>query len=202
MRVMASSFFRFLDHTHNDAPQFVGLLWTSDQLVAETSTWQHATLTTDKLLCPPVEFEHTIWASERPQTYALDRAAGHWDRHSLPFKNSKFTPLQATKTYRCSRNTAQLLLTSALVGVECLVSRLVRFTHAKEQQYPFYTKMYGLQKRSGWFLEKTRIKPLLGFKLWTVQHVSSRITDWAIAVPSACAEQLRFELVKRASYLV
>ena len=27
--------------THNDAPQSVGILWTSDQLVAETSTWQH-----------------------------------------------------------------------------------------------------------------------------------------------------------------
>jgi hypothetical protein len=27
--------------THNDAPQSVGILWTSDQSVAETSTWQH-----------------------------------------------------------------------------------------------------------------------------------------------------------------
>jgi len=27
-----------LDVTHNDAAQSVGLLWTSDQLVAETST--------------------------------------------------------------------------------------------------------------------------------------------------------------------
>jgi hypothetical protein len=27
--------------THNDAPQSIELLWTSDQLVAETSTWQH-----------------------------------------------------------------------------------------------------------------------------------------------------------------
>jgi hypothetical protein len=26
---------------HNDAPQSVGLLWTSDKLVAETSIWQH-----------------------------------------------------------------------------------------------------------------------------------------------------------------
>jgi len=43
---MASSFLRFLDH--NDAPQSVGLLWSSDQLVAETSTWQHTTLTTNK----------------------------------------------------------------------------------------------------------------------------------------------------------
>jgi len=34
--------------THNDAPQSVGPLWTSDQLVSETSTWQHTTLTTHK----------------------------------------------------------------------------------------------------------------------------------------------------------
>jgi hypothetical protein len=43
-----SLFTRFLDHTHNDAPQSVGLLWTIDQLVAESSTWQHTTLTIDK----------------------------------------------------------------------------------------------------------------------------------------------------------
>jgi len=29
---------RGLSITHNDAPQLVGLLWTSDQLVAETSS--------------------------------------------------------------------------------------------------------------------------------------------------------------------
>jgi len=34
-------------HTTN-APQSVGLLWTSDQSVAETPTWQHTTITTDK----------------------------------------------------------------------------------------------------------------------------------------------------------
>jgi hypothetical protein len=37
MRAMASSFLRFLDHTH-EASQSVGLLWTSDQHVADTST--------------------------------------------------------------------------------------------------------------------------------------------------------------------
>ena len=36
---------------HNDAPQSVGLLWTSDQLVAQTSTWQHTTLITDRHPC-------------------------------------------------------------------------------------------------------------------------------------------------------
>jgi len=39
-------------YTHNDAPQSVGLLWTSDELVAETSTWQHTTLTKDGHPCP------------------------------------------------------------------------------------------------------------------------------------------------------
>ena len=57
--------------THNDTLQSVGLLWTSDQPVAETSTWQHTTLTS----MPPVAFEPTISAGERPQTHALDRAA-------------------------------------------------------------------------------------------------------------------------------
>jgi hypothetical protein len=38
--------------THNDASQSVGLLWTGDQPVAETSTWQHTTHTADKHPCP------------------------------------------------------------------------------------------------------------------------------------------------------
>jgi hypothetical protein len=44
-----SHFWGFLI-TH-DAPQLVGLLWTNNQLVAETSTWQHTTLATDKHPC-------------------------------------------------------------------------------------------------------------------------------------------------------
>ena len=34
-------------HSHSDIPQSVGLLWTGDRPVAETSTWQHTTLATD-----------------------------------------------------------------------------------------------------------------------------------------------------------
>ena len=33
--------------SHSDTPHSLGLLWTSDQLDAETSTWQQTTLTTD-----------------------------------------------------------------------------------------------------------------------------------------------------------
>jgi hypothetical protein len=60
--------------------QSAGVLWMSDQLVAQTSTWQHTTLTTDTQ--PPVEFEPTISAGKRPQSYAL-RPRGHWDRHNV-----------------------------------------------------------------------------------------------------------------------
>jgi len=35
-------------HTHTHS---VGLLWTTDRPVLETSTWQHTTLTTDKHPC-------------------------------------------------------------------------------------------------------------------------------------------------------
>jgi hypothetical protein len=44
-------FSRIHDHTLH-TPHSVGLLWTGDQLVAETSTWQQTTLTTDGHPCP------------------------------------------------------------------------------------------------------------------------------------------------------
>jgi hypothetical protein len=46
---------RFVDASRShsvDTPHSVGLLWTSDQPVAETSTWHHTTLTTDRHPCP------------------------------------------------------------------------------------------------------------------------------------------------------
>jgi hypothetical protein len=41
-----------VSRTHSDTPHSVGLLWTNDQPVAETSTWQHTTLTRDRHPCP------------------------------------------------------------------------------------------------------------------------------------------------------
>ena len=37
--------------TQNDASHSIRLLWTRDQCFAETSTWQHTTLTTDRHPC-------------------------------------------------------------------------------------------------------------------------------------------------------
>jgi len=38
--------------SQSDTPHLVELLWTSDQLVAETSARQHMTFTTDRYPCP------------------------------------------------------------------------------------------------------------------------------------------------------
>jgi hypothetical protein len=62
-----------LDHTHLHTPQSVGLLWTRDRPVAETSTWQHKHSQETTIL--RARFEPEIPASAWPQTYALDRAA-------------------------------------------------------------------------------------------------------------------------------
>jgi hypothetical protein len=79
--------------THNDAPHLVGPLWTSDQLVAKTSTWQHNTHNRQTSM-PPVGFEPTKAVSERPQTYASDRAVtgpGDWNINVAIYPKLIFT---------------------------------------------------------------------------------------------------------------
>ena len=64
--------------THNDAPLSVGLLWTSDQSVAETPTWQHTTLITDKIHAPD-----GIRTQDRSRQATVDlrlRPRSYWDR--------------------------------------------------------------------------------------------------------------------------
>jgi hypothetical protein len=53
-----------ISRSHTTTHQSVGLLWTSDQLVAETSTWQNTILTTD-ISMSTAGFETTISAGER-----------------------------------------------------------------------------------------------------------------------------------------
>jgi hypothetical protein len=64
--------------TLRHTPQSVGPLWTRDRpLPNNTTTHKRETS------MPPVGFEHTITASPRPQTYALDRAATGIGPHTL-----------------------------------------------------------------------------------------------------------------------
>ena len=58
--------------SHPDAPHSVWLLWTRDQLVAETSTWQNTTLTTDFHTPGRIRIHNP---SMRPQIHDLGRSA-------------------------------------------------------------------------------------------------------------------------------
>ena len=65
--------------THNYASQSIGLLWTSDQLVAKTSTWQHTILTT-VIHAPGGIRTHNL--SRRGATDLCFRRRGHWNRQN------------------------------------------------------------------------------------------------------------------------
>ena len=54
----------------SDTPHSVGLLWTNDQPVADTSTLQHIELTRETAIRQAV-FEPAIQASKKPQTHVL-----------------------------------------------------------------------------------------------------------------------------------
>jgi len=72
-------------HTHNDAPQSVGLLWTRDQPDAEASIWQHRAFTRDRYLCPRRDSN-----PQSQQGYL--RRRGHLYRRAMNsiFKNQLF----------------------------------------------------------------------------------------------------------------
>jgi hypothetical protein len=64
--------------SHSDTLLLVELFWTSDQPVAETSTWKYTTLTETEILAT-----HVIWIhnpSKRAGAYSPHRPRDHWDR--------------------------------------------------------------------------------------------------------------------------
>jgi hypothetical protein len=80
-RARAASFLKFLDNIHNGTLQSVGLLWTGDRPVSETSTWQNNTHETSM---SPAGFEPAVAASERPQTPPTPfRPRSQWARRMI-----------------------------------------------------------------------------------------------------------------------
>jgi len=87
----ASSFTRFLDHTQRRTT-VGGLLWTSDHIVAETSTWQHTTLTTDKRPWPR-------WDSNPQPQQASGRRPTPWT--ARPAGPASFVNLRNLMQHKC-----------------------------------------------------------------------------------------------------
>jgi uncharacterized membrane protein YgcG len=88
-------------HTHTHTHTTVGLLWTSDRPVAETSTWQHNTHKRQTSM-PPVVFEPAMPASQRPHTQALDRAATGIGKSKLRHRLKFLTSIQSSSSSRGS----------------------------------------------------------------------------------------------------
>jgi len=98
-----------VSRSHTTTHQLVGLLWTSDQLVAETSTWQHTTLTTHKHPCRQWDSNpRSQQASSR--RHALDRTATGIGPPGLTLKNSTWCSLCIQCFVRISEQTATFAL--------------------------------------------------------------------------------------------
>jgi len=67
-----------VSRSHSETLRSVGILWTSDQPDAETSTWQHVTLTRDRHAHP--RRDSNLLASKLAATDPRKRKRGHWDR--------------------------------------------------------------------------------------------------------------------------
>ena len=68
-----------ISRSNAEKPHSVGLLWTSDRPVTETSTWQHTTLTTDRHPCPPTGIRNRNPSNRAvADPHLIPR--GHWDR--------------------------------------------------------------------------------------------------------------------------
>ena len=73
-----------------DTPHSLGILWTSDQPVAETSTWQHTTLTINRIYASGGIRTHS--PSKRAAADPLFRPRGHWDRQIIThYKSITYT---------------------------------------------------------------------------------------------------------------
>ena len=68
---------------HSDTPLLIGHLCMSDRPVAETSTWQHTTITRDRQPCPQSHSDPQSgkWEAANPHL----RTGGYWDRLSSLF---------------------------------------------------------------------------------------------------------------------
>ena len=89
-RAMASSFLRFLDHTQRHITVGRTPLDTWSVRRRDLPLTTHNTRNRQKSM-PPVGFEPMIAAGERPQTYALDRAAtGTGKNNAYANKMSKY----------------------------------------------------------------------------------------------------------------
>jgi len=101
--------------SHSNTPHSVGLLWTSDQHDAETSTWQHTTLTTDNHAPGGIRTHNP---SKRGAADPRLRSRGHWDRR---WRSHSFVKICASLTFL--RQTCEIYSPARLKGLLLFIKR-------------------------------------------------------------------------------
>jgi len=99
--------------SNSDTPHSVGLPWTSDQSDAETSTWQHITITKDRHSCPPPPgWIRTRNPSKGAAAGPRVRPRGHRNRRlsSLILPNTNIINLKREEKIRTKCNNIDDLL--------------------------------------------------------------------------------------------
>jgi hypothetical protein len=81
--------------SHSDTPHSVGLLWSSDQPDAETSTWQHTTFTRDRHPCP--QRDSNPQSQEQEAVGPRLGPRDHWLRHLNAIFMNKITRFKDTR---------------------------------------------------------------------------------------------------------
>jgi hypothetical protein len=83
--------------SRSDTPHSVGLLWTRDHPDAETTIWQHTTLTLDRYPRPGGIRTHN--PSKRAAADPRLRPRGHWDRHKMIYSPWKVITAATSVNY-------------------------------------------------------------------------------------------------------
>ena len=119
-----------VSRSHSDTPQYVGLFWTSDQPIAETTTWQHTTAWRDRHPMNPSGFELAIPESRRRQINASDRVAigiGYYISYTYFRKVNTFTLPHTHAHTHTHKHTHSSVLDGNYVNECVLPARVARF---------------------------------------------------------------------------
>ena len=133
--------------TNNDTPHSVGLLWTSDQLVAVTSTRKHTTLRTDKHPCPSGIRTHIL--SRRAAAGLCLRPRGHWDRRQFIYCS-----VLLNVSFFCSLSFGLLFWVPLILSIPSRINHTVIFwtlcivQKLKNCNNDIYLKIYSIQNNN------------------------------------------------------
>jgi len=141
--------------SHSDTPHSVGLLWTTDQPDAETSTWQHTTLNNRQTSMPHAGFEPVIPASCVRLTPQTAGPRGWAFRKALRGKTTKcevYTPVMfSISLFQLWQNSLRHIKLSSLSKRP--ISPSIIFLHVRKTCMNL--SHYFLELDMGWTLNLT-----------------------------------------------